>query len=29
MFFFRFDGSRITHVWELLDRSLLADQLEG
>lgn len=29
MFFFRFDGPRITDVWELLDRSLLANQLEG
>ncbi len=29
MFFFRFDGPRISHVWELLDRSVLADQLEG
>jgi predicted ester cyclase len=29
MFFFRFDGQRITDVWELLDRSLLAEQLEG
>jgi steroid delta-isomerase-like uncharacterized protein len=27
MFFFRFDGHRITDVWELLDRSLLANQL--
>ena len=29
MFFFRFDGPRITDVWELLDRSLLTAQLEG
>jgi steroid delta-isomerase-like uncharacterized protein len=28
MFFFRFEGRRIMHVWELLDRSMLADQLE-
>jgi predicted ester cyclase len=27
MFFFRFDGPGITDVWELLDRSLLANQL--
>lgn len=29
MFFFRFDGPRITDVWELLDRSLLTEQLDG
>ncbi len=29
MFFFRFHGPRISHVWELLERSVLADQLEG
>ena len=29
MFFFRFDGPQITDVWELLDRSVLLDQLEG
>ncbi|MDO8143339.1 ester cyclase [Isoptericola sp. 178] len=27
MFFFRFDGPRITHVWELLDRPALDAQL--
>jgi predicted ester cyclase len=29
MFFFRFSGPRITDVWELLDRSLLTNQLDG
>ena len=29
MFFFRFDGPMITDVWELLDRSVLAEQLAG
>lgn len=29
MFFFRFDGPRITDVWELLDSSLLEKQLGG
>ena len=28
MFFFRFDGQRITDVWELLDSAQLRDQLE-
>lgn len=29
MFFFRFDGPRITDVWELLDRPAFDAQLEG
>lgn len=28
MFFFRFDGQRLTDVWELLDSAQLRDQLE-
>jgi predicted ester cyclase len=29
MFFFRFVGDEIVEVWEMLDRGLLREQLEG